>query len=111
MFILQTEMPNYFTFRTNIGKSGNIEFFVEDRKIEYENITKFINDEIIIGELRCQEIQKLVETSSNKLENLKIEVAAQEVEYRAKEKQITTFLECKKSFFGKFVFILTPPFV
>ena len=44
----------------------------------------------------------MVETSSNKLENLKIEVAAQEVEYRAKEKQITTFLECKKSFFGKF---------
>ena len=26
----------------------------------------------------------------------------QEEEYLAKEKQITTFLECKKSFFGKF---------
>lgn len=37
-----------------------------------------------------------------KLENLKIESATQEIEYLAKEKQISTFLECKKTFFGKF---------
>ena len=102
MFILQTEMPHYFDFKTNIGKSGELEFYIEDRKIKYESITKFINDEFILGETRKQEIKELIEVNSEKLENLKIEVAEQELEYRAKEKQISTFLECKKTFFGKF---------
>ena len=35
MFILQTEVPHYFDFKTNIGKGGEIEFYIEDRKIEY----------------------------------------------------------------------------
>ena len=43
----------------------------------------------------------MVEQNKNKLQNLKNEVALQEIEYIEKEKQISTFLECKKSFFGK----------
>ena len=31
MFILQTELPHYFTFQTNIGKLGEIEFYIENR--------------------------------------------------------------------------------
>lgn len=102
MFILQTELPHYFTFRTDIGKSGEIEFYNEDRRIEYENIIPWMNDEFKLGEERCQEAKELIETNQKKLEKLKVEVAEQEIEYLAKEKQISTFLECKKSFFGKF---------
>lgn len=102
MFILQTELPHYFTFRTDIGKLGEIEFYSEDRKIEYENIIPWMKDEFKLGEERCQEAKELIEINQTKLENLKVEVAAQEIEYLAKEKQISTFLECKKSFFGKF---------
>ena len=40
--------------------------------------------------------------SKKRLAELQELVASQEVEYLAKEKQISTFLECKKSFFGKF---------
>ena len=36
------------------------------------------------------------------VKNLKIEISTQEIEYLAKEKQISTFLECKKTFLGKF---------
>ena len=32
---------------------------------------------------------------------MKQKASLQEIEYLAKEKQISTFLECKKSFFGK----------
>ncbi len=102
MFILQTEMPNYFTFRADIGKAGNIEFYIEDRKIEYENITKWISDEYKLGETRCEQAKDLIETKSLKLEKLKIEIMEQEIEYREKERQISTFLECKRTFFGKF---------
>lgn len=102
MFILQTELPNYFIFKTHIGKSGEIEFYVEDRKIEYGSIVPWINEEYKLGETRCRKAEKLIKTNQKKLENLKVTVATQEIEYLAKEKQISTFLECKKTFFGKF---------
>lgn len=102
MFILQTELPHYFKFATNIGKNGEIEFYIEDRKIEYSDIAKWINDEYSLGEDRRENAEDLINKNQEKLKNLKIEIASQEVEYLAKEKQISTFLECKKSFFGKF---------
>lgn len=102
MFILQTELPHYFTFQTNIGKTGEIEFCFEDQKIEYSTIPEWINEECKIGKNLIQEVREVIKNNKRKLEKLKEEVALQEIEYLAKEKQITTFLECKKTFFGKF---------
>lgn len=102
MFILQTELPHYFTFQTNIGKMGEIEFSTEERVIKYENIAQWINDEADIGRVKAREIREIIKSHKRRLESLKQEIAMQEIEYLAKEKQITTFLECKKTFFGKF---------
>ena len=102
MFILQTEIPHYFEFKTNIGKAGEIEFYIEDRKIEYGNIIDWINSEYFLGQDKEEEAEELISKNSKRLEELKAEIAAQEIEYLAKEKQISTFLECKKTFFGKF---------
>ena len=102
MFILQTEIPHYFDFKTNIEKGGEIEFYIEDRKIEYGNIVEWINSEYSLGLDKETEAEELINKNSKRLQNLKVEIAAQEIEYLAKEKQISTFLECKKTFFGKF---------
>lgn len=102
MYILQTQLPEYFQVRTDINKDGEIEFYIEDRKIEYVNIAEWIGKEYELGEQRKEEVIKLIEENNKKLENLKLESTMQEIEYLAKEKQISTFLECKKSFFGKF---------
>ncbi len=102
MFILQTELPHYFEFRTNIKKGGELEFYNNEYKIEYENISEWINDEYEVGLEKQELIEELLEENKKKLENLKIIAASQEIEYLAKEKQISTFLECKKTFFGKF---------
>ena len=102
MFILQTEVPHYFDFKTNIGKGGEIEFYIEDRKIEYGNIVEWINSEYSLGQDKEEEIEDLITKNSKRLQDLKVEIASQEIEYLAKEKQISTFLECKKTFFGKF---------
>ena len=102
MFILQTELPHYFEFKTSINKMEELEFYIEDRKIIYSDIITWINEEILVGQDKYDVTQKLIEEDKKKLENLKIEIASQEIEYLAKEKQISTFLECKKTFFGKF---------
>lgn len=102
MFILQTELPHYYHFTTNISKSGQIEFYLEDEKIEYDDIAEWLTDEYHLGEDKEKIAEDLIEQNKLKLERLKSEIAMQEIEYLAKEKQISTFLECKKSFFGKF---------
>ena len=102
MFILQTELPHYFHFRTNISKKGEIEFYLEDNKIEYSDIADWINSQYNMGEEKQKIAEDLIEENKQKLKKLKIDIASQEIEYLAKEKQISTFLECKKSFFGKF---------
>ena len=102
MFILQTELPHYFHFTTNIDKYGEIEFYLEDEKIEFEDIAQWLTDEYHVGEDKEQVADELIIENKQKLEKLKSEIAMQEIEYLAKEKQISTFLECKKTFFGKF---------
>ena len=102
MFILQTELPNYFKFDTSISKSGEIEFYNKGKKIEYDDMPNWINEEYSLGEENIETTKKENRKNKIRLKKLKEEVAIQEIEYLAKEKQISTFLECKKTFFGKF---------
>ena len=101
LFMLQTEVSHYYTFETNVDRYGTIEFYYKDEKIEYTNLADFIKNEYLeIEKLHDQADNDIIELEA-KLQNLKILASSLEIEYLAKEKQISTFLECKKSFFGK----------
>ena len=102
MFILQTELPEYFHFITDIDKNGEIEFYFEDEKMEYIELPQWILDQYVLGLEKIEVANELIEENRIKLKKLQEEGAMQEIEYLAKEKQISTFLECKKTFFGKF---------
>ncbi len=102
MFILQTDLPDYFEFRTNVNKRGNIEFYYRNQKVDYLRFSDFVKNTYIEGKKRSQEVTERIEIDSKRLEELKQLAGMQEIEYLEKEKQISTFLECKKSFFGKF---------
>lgn len=101
LFMLQTEVSHYYTFETDVDRYGTIEFYYKNEKIDYENLTEFIKNEYIeIEDLHDQADDDIIELE-NKLRNLKVLASSLEIEYLVKEKQISTFLECKKSFFGK----------
>lgn len=101
LFILQTEVPHYYKFGTNIDKQGSLEFYYNSKKIEYDELTDFIKEECLeIWDLQEQAIEDIAKLKE-KLETLKLLATELEIEYIAKEKQISTFLECKKSFLGK----------
>ena len=102
MFILQTELPHYFEFKTKIAKGGGLEFYHNDVEINYENISEWISKEYRNGIEKEEVIKELLKENKKKLEDLKLTAGMQEIEYLTKEKQISTFLECKKTFFGKF---------
>ena len=101
IFILQTEIPNYFEFKVNINEKCKLEFYLGDQKIEYKHMIEFLREQYKIGLKRRKEIKSKIRVYNRKLKRLQELSAEQEIEYLAKEKQISTFLECKKTFFGK----------
>ena len=102
MFILQTDLPKYFVFSTNVDSKGNLLFYCKDTKIEYSGMASFIKEQYALGEQSKQDYIKKLQEAKERLEELKQISAMQDIEYLEKEKQISTFLECKKTFFGKF---------
>lgn len=102
LFILQTELPNYYKFETKINQNGSLEFFLDGQKIEYKGLVEFIREQYKLGLKRKREVKSKICFYNKKLKQLQELIAMQEIEYLAKEKQISTFLECKKTFFGKF---------
>lgn len=102
LFILQTELPEYYHFETNITPSSSLEFYLNGKKVEYRRMIDFVREQYALGIKRKREVNGKIRLYTKKLKHLQQLVAQQEIEYLAKEKQISTFLECKKSFFGKF---------
>ena len=101
LFILQSELPNYYKFETNIDEQGNLGFYLNNIKVEYENLPEFIVEQYLKSiSLKGKTEEELIEFKQ-KIENLKEEASKLETEYISKEKQISTYLECKKTFFGK----------
>ena len=101
LFILQTEIPNYFDFKVSINEKGRLEFYLDNQKIEYKHMIEFLREQYKIGLKKRKEIKSKIRAYNKKLKKLQELSAEQEIEYLAKEKQISTFLECKKTFFGK----------
>ena len=101
LFIVQSELPNYYEFQTRIDKQGSLEFYYNDQLMKYDELSNWVNDEYI----RLLDMEKKVVEKNNslqeKLSKLKKQSQELDIEYLSKEKQISTFLECKKTFFGK----------
>ena len=101
LFTLQTELPHYYKFNTNIDENACINFYFENNIIEYENLPEFIMEQYLksvsIKNKLIDDLDELIV----KLNDLKNESEMLEKEYISKEKQITTYLECNKTFFGK----------
>ena len=64
-------------------------------------MVEFIREQYKIGLKRRKELKSKIRAYNKRIKKLQELAASQEIEYLAKEKQISTFLECKKTFFGK----------
>ena len=101
LFLLSTSFPNDYTFKTAIGEEGELEFKYNGQFIKYENLPEFIKEQ---AKEKTEEIKTTIKEKAKKealLRKLKKKIEEQNAEYLEKQKQISTFLECKKTFFGK----------
>ena len=101
LFILQTELPHHYKFDTQIGEKGELIFEFNNRKIDYNNLPKFIKEEYKKNSKELQKIFEEKEKLDIKVEKLKEEEIIKNKEYLFREKQVATYLECRKSVLGK----------
>ena len=101
LFILQTEIPHYYKFNTNIDKNGMLDFYLDNTQIKYEILPEFIYEQYLKSVSMKNKAKSDFNTLTSKIANLQVLSDELTKEYNQKEKQITTYLECKKTFFGK----------
>ena len=101
LFILQSNIEDEYLFQTGINESGGLNFYFNHNQITYENLPQFIKNEVYKKKEKIETIigQNLLQTEKWIL--LKETVEKQNIEYMNKEKQIVTFLECRKTFLGR----------
>lgn len=106
LFLLSTSFQNDYSFKPAIGEDGELEFKYNSEVINYENLPEFIKSQ---AKERTDEIKNIIKEKAKKealLKKLKKKIDEQNAEYLEKQKQISTFLECKKTFFGKVKYFL-----
>ena len=101
LFILQSYDEELYKFKTNINKDASLEFCYNLRKITYDNLADFISEQVVNKYEDLNNILNQLLLQEERLEILKEAVEKQNREFLLKEKQIVTFLECKKTFFGR----------
>ena len=101
MFILATGAKEEYHFITKINQDGEIEFWNNNTKIEYEKLSEFIKLEYLDKIDKVKYEQKERKELKRKVDKFKIVIEDLTQEYLLKQRQIATFLECKKSFFGR----------
>lgn len=106
MFILSTELPHYYKFVVRIDKNGSIGFSLKNKEITYENMFTMLAEDYkkAMEEIASLEKEKNeLDDSIEKLKSISVEI---DKEYLAKERQIATYLECRKTFLGRVKYFL-----
>lgn len=101
LFILQTEIKNHFNFTTKIDSNNSLELYMGKTRLTFDILTDFIRNEVKIAEEEIKTQNKEIEKLEEELLSIKDAVKVKEDEYLIKQKEISTYLEYKKTFIGK----------
>lgn len=106
LFILQTETNGKYVFEPRIKKDGSLEFLYNGDIIEYDNLTNFIKTEFYKTDNEINDIVENLNKCEKQKQELSIEEKNKVKEFQDKEKEISIYLDCKRSFFGKIKFFM-----
>ena len=101
LFILQTELNNRYNFTVQVNSDDGLDFYYEGKRIVYSDLPEFIKDKYMATEADIKQFNQEAFALEDELKLLKLDVKKNEAEYFLKQKEISTYLECKKTFFGK----------
>lgn len=102
LFIIASDLKYIYNFECDITEKGILQFLYKDKVIEFKDLETFIKNEV---NDKINETKETIEDCLKleiKLDELKQENERKNQEFNNKEKQIVTFLQCKKTFIGRF---------
>ena len=101
MFLWKTEAPKEFDFRCIIDKNGTIKFVNKAEIITYEKLPELIKEKYTDVQEKIEKNKKSLNKEQIRIKRLKTILLDLDKEYLDKEKEIATYLECKKTFLGR----------
>ena len=108
LFIMQTEVKDHFKFDTKIDSNNSLELYLGQVRLTYDMLTEFIKNEVESAKQEIDLQNERITTVEKELGNVKIAVRKNEEEYLSKQREISTYLEYKKTFFGKVKYFFKP---
>lgn len=102
LFIISSDLKYLYQFECEIDEKSELEFSFEQDTIEFEDLEAFIKEEVDKQIDRTKNIIEKTKDLEDKLVNLNEENEKKNQEYTNQEKQIVMFLQCKKTFIGRF---------
>lgn len=102
LFTISSNFEKKYKFEVKVDDVGNFLINYKKQKIYINTINQFINEQVEENINKTYEIIENTEKSEEKLKIMKQELNNKTEEYNQKQKQIVTFLQCKRSFIGRF---------
>lgn len=106
LFILATELPHHYKFTSKVNRYGALEFRYNGKIITYENMLTMLEDNYIKAMEDIANLKKEKVELEKTINNLKKTLSKKDRDYLLKEKQIATYLECRKTFLGRVKYFL-----
>ncbi len=101
LFVMQSEIKEYFSFSTKINSKNGLELYHGNIKMDYDNLSDFIKSQYSIAKVEIEEQNKASKKLEKELEETRKKTSEQELLYLQTQKEIGAFLECKKTFSGR----------
>ena len=95
-----------YSFDVRINKNASLEFLFNGDLIRHEDLTGFIKNEFSNVDKQIEQIISDINKFSKQKEELLEKEKEKLNEFHSKEKEITLYLSCRKSFFGKIRFFM-----
>lgn len=102
LFIIASDLKYLYSFGTYINDKGELIFLFNDDELKFNDLAVFIKEQV---DQKLHETNEFIEkTDEIELEiiNLNASLDKKNNDYSSKEKQILLFLQCKKTFIGRF---------
>lgn len=102
LFIIASDLKFLYNFECTIDEKGYLKFLFEEDEIEFKDLEQFLKEQV---DKKLDETEDIIEKTKEleeRLIDLRQESEKKNQEYTNKEKQIVMFLQCKKTFIGRF---------
>ena len=101
LFNLQTELSKFFSIEIILDENAKMHFYYNDSEITENNLQQFYNEEINKNIKSIRQIEEIQKELTKEQNDLNFEEKKLNADLLNKQRQISTFLECKKTFFGR----------